>query len=248
MIIYSATNNLNGKVYVGLTTKTLDERINCHLSETKKDRLSHLYFYRALKKYGADNFTWKILCETDTKEKLKALEKFYIMAYCKIGKIYNMTNGGELRLNSISIETRKKLSEIRKGVKLSEETKKKLRIANLGKKSSEQTKEKMRQSMIGKNTGKRNPEIIDKIRNAIISNGGYHANSGSFKNGMSPWNKGLKSNIDQSGNKNPCYRHDVSNNKIQELLANGLSVKEISVIMQCNDRTVYRRINKMRLI
>ena len=42
-----------------------------------------------------------------------------------------------------SFETRKRMSESRKGIKLSKETKQKLREANLGKKLSEETKSKM---------------------------------------------------------------------------------------------------------
>lgn len=36
MLIYKITNKLNGKVYIGQTTKTLDIRRNGHIQAAKK--------------------------------------------------------------------------------------------------------------------------------------------------------------------------------------------------------------------
>lgn len=57
-IIYRAKNNVNGKVYIGQTTKTLNERRKIH----ENDKFSCAYFHNALKKYS-NNFEWSILCE-----------------------------------------------------------------------------------------------------------------------------------------------------------------------------------------
>ena len=59
-IIYKATNLINKKVYIGQTVKTLKERIYKHLCEGKCP-----HFYRALKKYGKDNFEWEIIKECE---------------------------------------------------------------------------------------------------------------------------------------------------------------------------------------
>ena len=148
VIIYKATNKVNGKVYIGQTINSLEERKRKHKSDSKR---IDIVFCRAIRKYGFDNFEWEILCRTNNRNKLNALEKFYIMCYRKIGSVYNMTDGGDgttgykltewhkdrIRQSKIgknnpqfgkspSIETRKKLSEARKGKKLSEESKAKL--------------------------------------------------------------------------------------------------------------------------
>lgn len=56
-IVYRAKNKLNGKVYIGQTTKTLSERRYAH----EHDRVSCAYFHNALKKHS-NNFDWIILC------------------------------------------------------------------------------------------------------------------------------------------------------------------------------------------
>ena len=242
MIIYKVTNNINNKVYIGLTTQTLEQRKYCHLAEIKKGRLSHLYFYRAMRKYGIENFSWEIICETDSKSKLVALEKFYIAAYSKIGKIYNMTNGGEMNLYNPSIETRNKLREINLGKKLSEETKLKLRNINLGKKQSEETKLKRSISLKGRPSPmkdrKQSEYFIQQMKNRVPWNKGMKGN-------QIAWNKGVKNSTgNQKGVNNPSYRHDIKDEDIKKYLDQGISRKVISLIMNCSQRTIDRRINK----
>lgn len=54
MIVYKATNNINNKVYIGITTKTLEHRKSIHKKDSKtKDT----YFYKAIRKYGFENFS-----------------------------------------------------------------------------------------------------------------------------------------------------------------------------------------------
>jgi len=118
--------------YVGQTTKTLKERrkeyeykINC----------VDFYFYRAMRKYGIDNFTWKIIKICRNKTELDWWEKYYIQKYkTKYPNGYNMTDGGEGTPNRI----------------IRDETRYKLRIANLGKKASEETRKKLSESHMGK--------------------------------------------------------------------------------------------------
>ena len=95
MIIYKATNIINGNIYIGKTVKKLERRIVSHYSTAKNRTNVFSYFHRAIRKYGEENFKWEILCETDNENKLNSLEKFYIACYSKMHKIYNMTDGGE---------------------------------------------------------------------------------------------------------------------------------------------------------
>lgn len=50
MIIYKATNLINGKVYIGQTVNTLKYRSEQHRRESKIDSRKHPYFHTAIRK------------------------------------------------------------------------------------------------------------------------------------------------------------------------------------------------------
>ena len=136
MIIYKATNKINGKCYVGKTIKTLNERIIRHLSYV--NRGSKLYFHRAIRKYGKENFRWTILEICFTKKELNKKEQYYIKHFNSFGiGGYNMTEGGDGGQGfKHTDETKNKLSNLRKGK---------------GHKHTEEHKKYMSDKMKGKN-------------------------------------------------------------------------------------------------
>jgi group I intron endonuclease len=98
MIVYKATNIINGKIYIGYTTKTLSERIKSHLSKANCLTQKHYTqaFKLALRKYGVDNFLWEELAICDSKKQACFLEKKFIEEFNSITPNgYNMTFGGE---------------------------------------------------------------------------------------------------------------------------------------------------------
>ena len=87
-IVYLITNLLDGKKYVGQTTRTLEERFSEHV---EADSL----LGRAIQRDGAENFSREVLVECETPEELDAQERFYIKKLdCKHPKGYNLTDGG----------------------------------------------------------------------------------------------------------------------------------------------------------
>lgn len=132
MVIYKAENKINGMVYIGKTIRTLKYRKYRHLSDSSSN--SNTYFHKAIRKYGKENFEWSILVETDSESKLNALEKFYIMIYRKMLGVYNLTEGGEgMSGYTQAEESRKKVSDSKKGKPRDEETKKKISDSHKGK-------------------------------------------------------------------------------------------------------------------
>jgi len=97
MIIYKATNLVNGKNYVGQTTRTLEKRKREHLTDYKNDKKTKSkYFYRSLNKYGEDSFVWESIDTAKTQDELNIKEKFWIKELNSISPNgYNLTNGGE---------------------------------------------------------------------------------------------------------------------------------------------------------
>ena len=73
MVIYMIRHKLTRKIYVGKTTRTLEERINEHLRNSRNS-----YIDRSIKKYGFENFEVEILSKCDTIEELNEREKFWI--------------------------------------------------------------------------------------------------------------------------------------------------------------------------
>lgn len=96
MLIYKATNLINNKVYIGQTTKTLEERMKRHKQDSKK---LDTYFYRAIRKYGWENFKWEIIHDNiQTEDELDNLEAYYISLYDSFDnkeKGYNTQSGGK---------------------------------------------------------------------------------------------------------------------------------------------------------
>jgi group I intron endonuclease len=94
VIIYKATNKVNGKSYVGKSIRGLNQRMTGHRHHALT-RDSQFYFHRAIRKYGWESFEWAVIDEADTKEELAEKEKQWIDKYDSFGNGYNMTTGGD---------------------------------------------------------------------------------------------------------------------------------------------------------
>lgn len=97
-LIYKVVNRINGKIYVGLTRKALEERKKLHIHAAKYSRHYSL-FHKAIRKYGAENFEWSILEECND-ELLSKREQHYILenkSWVRHPETngYNLTPGGE---------------------------------------------------------------------------------------------------------------------------------------------------------
>jgi group I intron endonuclease len=162
MIIYKATNLINGKIYIGKTITGLSSRISKHLWDSKHKKFKS-YFCNALEKYGKDGFKWEILTETESKNKLNLLEKFYIMAYKKMNNLYNLTDGGDGAFG-------RKMSEKTKKAFLDYRNSNKYIHSCQGKSKPEETKIKISNSLKGR---KRTKESIQKGIETRMNNGGF---------------------------------------------------------------------------
>lgn len=100
--IYMITNKLNNQAYVGLA-KDIDSRWQTHkyraFSNTESNHEYNKALYQAFRKYGVDNFEFKIL-EECKEEELKEKEIFYISLYNTYINGYNETPGGDGVLNN----------------------------------------------------------------------------------------------------------------------------------------------------
>lgn len=90
-VIYEVTNKLTGGTYVGLTRLTPQQRW------TKHKYAAHsgvdTYFYRAIRKYGADNFSVCEVASVLNDADAGVVERQVIQSSFPL---YNSTNGGEV--------------------------------------------------------------------------------------------------------------------------------------------------------
>lgn len=122
MIIYKITNRVNGKVYIGQTTRPLHIRWGLHCCQSGCSALRN-----AIQKYGKDNFTVEqidVACDLDELDKK---EIYWIEFYDSMNRDrgYNLQSGGH-RNRFVSKETRLKISKGNKGKVVSSITRKKL--------------------------------------------------------------------------------------------------------------------------
>ena len=190
--IYKVTNNINKKVYIGQSVD-IYSRWNHHKSCCKNEKC-HEYntpFYRALRKYGLENFVYCVLEENVLRENLNMREMGWIEYYDSFYCGYNMTAGGNQTI--FSEEFKEKMSEANKG-----------RIPwNKGKHGiySEETLKKLSESLKGKPGYWTNKHLSEETKKKL---------SESLK-GKPSWQKGKP-----SYNRKPVSKYDLNGNFIKK--------------------------------
>lgn len=112
MVIYKITNKINNKVYIGQTRRPLYSRWREHCSLNGRTYKSSIY--KAIIKYGKENFTIEEIDGANSQSELNYLEDHYINIYNTLAPNgYNITRGG--RNDFTSEETRQKMSDMKKG-------------------------------------------------------------------------------------------------------------------------------------
>lgn len=182
--IYKITNKINGKIYIG-QSKNIYKRWFSHKETRKREKYKNVLLYKAMNKYGIENFDFEII-EICDEELLNEKEIFYIEKYGSFShgknKGYNQTLGGGGGYGFVFSEER--LQKARDaatgknngmyGKKHSKESKLKMREKRLNKKLSDSAKQKIgeanKNKIVSEETRKKLSEA-GKNRNFDISNG-----------------------------------------------------------------------------
>ena len=146
--IYIHVVNENNKCYVGQTSINPKRRWGFDGSGYKGQ-----VFYNAIKYYGWDNISHVVLCHGLSEEEVNKMEIALISLFKSTNREefgYNLQTGGNTA-GKHSEESKKKMSEARKGKHLSKEHKKKMSEAHKGKRHSEETRNKMSEANTGEN-------------------------------------------------------------------------------------------------
>ena len=87
--IYSITNIINNKKYIGSTAKSFNSRWKKHITNLKNGGHASHHLQSSWNKYGGDNFVFKIEEVVDSLENLLNLERDYITKYDSYNNGYN---------------------------------------------------------------------------------------------------------------------------------------------------------------
>lgn len=154
--LYETTNNVNGKIYIGVHKETKWPEIDEYLG-------SGFALNHAIQKYGREHFTRKILCISDDPSYVYELEKRLVNEdFIKENSNYNLCGGG-YGASVISENQRQKISESNKTRKVSNETREKQRRAMTGKSKTPEHRANIRKAAMGWKRPK-SPELIAKMQ------------------------------------------------------------------------------------
>ena len=167
--VYVHINKINNKKYVGITKQKPQGRWGNNGFRYKKQQK----FYRAIQKYGWDNFEHIILYEHLTAEEAGEIEKQLIEKYDSYNNGYNADLGGNV--TNHSPETLEKMRQSMLGKKHTEETKQK--ISNSKEKSRvyciEKNKIYSSITEASKDTDTDASSIIKCCKGKMLTAGGY---------------------------------------------------------------------------
>jgi group I intron endonuclease len=170
MTIYQITNTVNGKIYIGKTINTIENRFKQHISRSHRQTAtqSKTHLHNAMRKYGKEAFTiTELESGFNSEDDLNESEIRYIS---ELSPQYNMTEGGEGTSGftfTQSEEARKKISDAHKGNPKSEEHKRKISEALKGRKRSEKTKKKISEYRKGKSQSEETKKKIGKAKKGM---------------------------------------------------------------------------------
>lgn len=141
--VYSITNTVNGKKYIG-SAVDVTRRLWVHKSAMKTGTHKNIKISRAVKKHGIDVFRFDVIEVVPKKEDLISREQHWIDTLRAVTLGYNIAPNAYSSLGRKATPvTRAKLSKRKKGVKLTAEQ----RAARAGRVCSEETRKKISASL-----------------------------------------------------------------------------------------------------
>jgi group I intron endonuclease len=166
-ILYQTTNNVNGKVYIGV------HRLQ-NTSYSKNYLGSGKGLKQSIKKYGKENFSRTTLAEFNCAKDAYLAEKSIVTEdFVNLSDTYNMKVGGEGGIGLVhTLETKAKLSACNTGKIVLEETKAKLSVSLKGREFSEETRQKISDAKKGNKNRLDKPHTKETKQKISIGNKG----------------------------------------------------------------------------
>jgi group I intron endonuclease len=226
--IYIIENKINKKKYIGQTIqKDINQRWNKHKLVNKK--YTGTILYNAYKKYGIENFIFKIICicfDEDTDK----FEEEYINKYNTLYPLgYNMIEGGKSRkftpiLKKIINDKLKGPNHPNFGKHLKDETKIKLSLKNKGKNSACYGKKLSQEEKIHLSK-----LAIERYKNCIYNNNNNLIKNKKISNSLKEYYKTNTEIIKNKGNNIWVEQYDLNNNLINTFYSLSEAARSVGV-------------------
>lgn len=163
MVVYKIANLVNGKVYIGQTTKSklmVRWREHIYVSKNGRQRAWTDAVHCAIRKYGFEKFTIEPIHRARSRKELNAMETFFIVLHQshKPENGYNMTLGGDGIVAPRSEQHKARIAAALLGMQASKETRKKISEAGVNRIVSLETRRKQSTSLKGWGTRRKSTE------------------------------------------------------------------------------------------
>ena len=169
----------NGKVYIGITSSAAEDRWKNGHGYSRQS-----YFFKAIQKYGWENFTHEILYSDLEEQTAKDIEVRLIREYNSTNKDfgYNVTLGGDGMRGYVPPQNvRDKIARANRGKVRSPESRRRISMAKLGTHPSDEARRNMSQNhsdvsgernpMWGKNHTEETRRKISQTRKRLFAEG-----------------------------------------------------------------------------
>lgn len=122
-ILYIHRNKVNGKIYVGITSRKPEDRWGFNGNGYRPDGNKPTHFWAAILKYGWKNFEHIVILDKLFKDEAELLEQQYITLFDSYNNGYNSNLGGSIGSKGYkhTEQAKKNMALKRKGSKHSEE-------------------------------------------------------------------------------------------------------------------------------
>lgn len=179
-VVYKIVNLVNNKIYFGITKCSIKKRWREHIHHSGRVKKNG-HLYRAMRKYGKDNFVINVYKTCYSDEQMYSAEKYFIKTNNTTDRTigYNNSIGGELSSLGAkhSEETRRLIGIKSKGhppnktsykkgqyfPPKSAETKAKISASQKGKTISQEAIEKIKMALTGRKNGPMSEDCKRKI-------------------------------------------------------------------------------------
>ena len=117
MWIYKITNIQNKKVFIGQTTRPIEQRFKRHINDALNNILD-THFARAIRKYGKENFIIEQIDDAQTQDELNKKEQYWIQYYNSVENGYNETDAiSKCGGNTYQSKTEEEMEDIKEKIR-----------------------------------------------------------------------------------------------------------------------------------